>query len=275
MSKELEQQPRKRNLLDLVQHVAYLEDTEGAVPDELLAEFREEVRDTLLAKGEKVDNYAKLIHYFTMRAAAAKGELEAFVKIETERLKKRITRAEADARRLGDFALFVIDSLGRDNKGKRLPLEGVNYTLTAAGVADSCEVTDESLVPLEFKTVELTARMPGDMWNKACIADFNEKDTTKRIAALQLAVLSTSDAITFNCEYAVDKKKLLAALKEPCEACSVDDGCPAGKTLSTTFASEENPEGIEMVDCPKCGGTGKRRIPGARLLTNKTRLVVK
>lgn len=232
----------KRTLADLVQHMGYLADTNGAVPEDMLAEFQKEVQETLLAKGEKVDSYAKLIHYYSMRAASAKAELDTYGKLETERLKKRVARFENDARRLGDAALYVISLMPRDKKGKLQRLEGVNYTLSAAGVADSCEVYDESKVPDEFKDVEFTSSQPLSSWKTKAIQD---------------CIVSV---IPWKLTYSVDKKRLLAALKEAC-----------GQCLGKGAMSFE--DGSDPANCGKCNGTGHRLIPGAKLLTGKLRLV--
>ena len=62
-------------------------------------------------------------------------------------------------------------------------------------------------------------------------------------------------------ETKLDKYDLLAALKEPCAACQ---GSGIGKSETT-----------EVENCHKCRGTGKRQIPGAQLVTDKRRMVIK
>jgi hypothetical protein len=240
---------KKRTLLDLVQSLSVLDDTEGAIVDEnLRVEFEKEVADELLALGSKIDSYADLITYFLQRAEAAKAEAAIQKSHTVERLIRREKRARADAERLMQMAVYVIRTLGRDDKGKYRKLEGLNAALSVAKVADSCEVYDESLVPDDYKDATISHKMTAREWQEMTSVKIIEKGEAPKLRFN-----------LFKVDYSIDKTRLLAALKEPCAECK---------------GSGELDAFDEFIPCPKCNGKGTKLIPGARLLSEKLRLVV-
>jgi hypothetical protein len=85
---------------------------------------------------------------------------------EAARLKAReelYTRALA---RMEDYVSRVIESLGKDAKGKRKKLEGTTVTLSLHGSDKRVEIKDERVVPTKYKRVTIT--LPAETWELMC-----------------------------------------------------------------------------------------------------------
>lgn len=142
------------SLYKIEQHLEALADTAAVVPAELEAEFLEEFRADLAVAAEKRDAVCHYISHLEAMAGLADAEMK--------RLAERKKHFENAAERLGQYVIQVIDSLGPDAKGKPRKLEGKTTTMSARACPASVNVTDESLVPTEFKSVTVT--LPAPVW---------------------------------------------------------------------------------------------------------------
>jgi hypothetical protein len=64
------------------------------------------------------------------------------------------------------YVMRVIESLGVDDTGKRMKLEGNTITLSPHGCDKRVEVTDEQAVPTKYKRVTIT--LPAETWEQLC-----------------------------------------------------------------------------------------------------------
>lgn len=194
---------------------------------------------------DKIDAYGEMITQFVIAADVARSMIDIEQERRIDILRKRAAANEAAADRLRVIALQVM-KLRNVKK-----IEGVTTTLQANGLAAVCEVFDETLIPDEFKRWSIE-------WK-------GEKKPT-----LPPSGHSTFDLPIHECKVSSepDKKKLLAALKEQCEEC---DGSGITEHRPNNGYSDDK---IERV-CAKCNGKGTRLIPGARLIADRTKLVIK
>jgi hypothetical protein len=150
--------PAARPLYDIELHLAALVDTEEAVPAELEQEYALELHATLLGVVEKRDRVGQFMAHLESQIGLAHAE--------AKRLQEReylYTRALA---RMESYVSRVIESLGKDAKGKRKKLEGKTITLSLHGCDKRAEVTDESAVPTKYKRVTIT--LPAETWELVC-----------------------------------------------------------------------------------------------------------
>ena len=99
------------------------------------------------------------------RVAGRLAKLEAqqaYAAAEIKRLQTFKRSAEAQQERLEGYVTYVIQRLGKDAKGKWRKLEGNSSTMSLKACPASVEVTDESLVPLDFKRAMV--HMNAAMW---------------------------------------------------------------------------------------------------------------
>jgi len=140
------------------------------------------------------------------RVAARLAKLEnqqEFAALEISRLQAFKAAKAADQARLEGYITHVIESLGKDDKGKYRRLEGNSSVLFLRTCPASVEVTDESAVPLDYKTA--TVKLPAALWNDVLNAlDDGLRDTV-------LAATSRDLALT------ADKRAIKAAIEANCE----------------------------------------------------------
>ncbi|HXI43915.1 MAG TPA: siphovirus Gp157 family protein [Bryobacteraceae bacterium] len=206
------------------------------------------VEKTFLAVQDKRDSFCSFLAW--LEGQQHMGEQEQ------ERLEYRIKRIEAARKRLEKLAIDTIRSLGPDAKGKWKRLEGKTSTLSLAKNPASVEVLDDKLIPDEFKDITIEVKV------SATIAD-------KLIAT----IVNADHALNKPPLISVRMKDVAAALKEmlPCEDCG---------ELGVVSKPPDESEVIHNPSwsvCPKCNGDKQvpRQVPGARLVTDKVRLVRK
>ena len=87
-----------------------------------------------------------------------------FAKLEIDRLKQRKATCERVHARLENYVIETIENLGTDSKGKYRRLEGKTTTFSLRACPPSVEVTDETAIPAEYKT--LTLKLPAVTWEQ-------------------------------------------------------------------------------------------------------------
>ena len=100
------------------------------------------------------------------RVAGRLAKLEnqqAFAAAEIKRLQEFRKSAESQQARLENYVSYVIQRMGKDAKNKWRKLEGNTSTMFLRACAASVDVTDESLVPLDYKRAMV--HMSAAMWN--------------------------------------------------------------------------------------------------------------
>jgi len=217
------------------------------------------VEKAFLAVQEKRDSFCAFMAFLENQSAFA-GE-------EIERINARKKRIEAAGERLKKLAVQTIQSLGPDDKGKWKRLEGKTSTLSLAKNPASVEVLDDREIPDEFKQVTLTMTVSMATW--------------AHVQGLAGFPPLSKDAVV-----SVKLKELGAALKEmlPCEKCGQLGVCSPDCNCNGERGNETSPTthtgkcaAKDVIVCPKCNGENQvpRQVPGARLVTDRVRLVRK
>jgi hypothetical protein len=150
--------PAARPLYDIEAHLAALVDTEEMVPDELEAEYAQELQTTLHATIDMRDRVGQFILHLKSQVA--------FSHAEAGRLEQRERFFAQALARMEAYVTRTIDSLGLDAKGKRKKLDGNVITLSLHGCDKRVEVTDEAAVPTKYKRVTVT--LPAETWELVC-----------------------------------------------------------------------------------------------------------
>lgn len=120
-------------------------------------EFLEEFSKSLTTAQDKRDRVAHALTHLESVQQLAKQEIE--------RLKLRVAVAEHAQAKLESYVVKVIESLGIDEKtGRYKKLEGKTTTLSIAGCPPSVNITDETLVPAEYKSACL--KLPALLWEE-------------------------------------------------------------------------------------------------------------
>jgi hypothetical protein len=231
------QTAQKLTLFELERElVELIEFAEEATAEEEIVAARTLIGQYLEKRADKVDHIRGYLKHCDMMALCARDEAQT----QTQRAKAW----EARGQRLKDACVSVMTQFGE----KRL--EGRTGQLKVQPNPPSVEVYDIDLVPFEFQHVYL--KMPAELW--AGIVTFVG---TFRAVVQALA----PDLLDRWAEYRKlldgraepDKIAIKAALNQPCEACE-------------HLTDKDRPE------CRDCGGTGKQRVPGTRLVSDKTHL---
>ena len=122
-----------------------------------------------------------------------------------------------------------------------------SFTLRGNGGAQPVEITDESLVPEEYKRVRVT---------------MSNRDLTFVLNLLlkaEEAGHKLPDGFVMG-PAEISKSAIAEALNQPCPHCG-------GKTV--------DPDGVTLYHCQECGGTNRKGVPGARLGERGESVVVK
>lgn len=133
-----------------------LVETADLVPPEQQAEFQAELTQTRAQAVAKIDGVSQFLALVESQAELA-GE-------EIARLQKRKAVYERASRRVKALITRVIQTIGKDAKGKWPKLEGATATLTLRGCVQAVEVTDEAAVPSKFKRATVT--LPAELWEQ-------------------------------------------------------------------------------------------------------------
>ena len=233
--------------------VALTEVDPADLTPELRAQYEQELQEAIRKAPEKRERVAIKLFDLGQRAAVKRAAAQAH-RQKGDELEQSAKALEHDADRLKEYVLNVMRELPKPARGVRT-LEGTSATFKAKAVADSVEITDESMLSNEFKTATVT--MPLWMWKSLCEIDTSE-------SALECLIRLQP---TFGRAPIADIKK---ALQRECSICHGKRTIPVaidvpefplqGHTCST--------ENFLLNPCPAC------RIPGARLVTGKLRLEV-
>lgn len=158
------------SLYDIEQNLAaLLETAESEVPVELEAEYRETVSVAMRESVEKRNR----IYQFLRMLALSRDNCAA----EAERLMKRQQLYVNTKARMYAYIELVIESLGKDAKGKYIPLKCDFCTFSLRPTPGAVMITDEAKVPDTFKSISLN--MPLEAWQqvKSLLPDFAESLT--------------------------------------------------------------------------------------------------
>jgi hypothetical protein len=136
--------------------LAALIETAELVSPEQEHEFRTEFQAALTAAVEKRDRVGQFLGHLEQQIA--------FAKLEIERLRQRKANFERALERTENYVIETIEMLGTDGKGKYRRLEGKTTTFSLRGCPPSVDVTDESAVPSEYKTLLL--KLPAVTWEQ-------------------------------------------------------------------------------------------------------------
>ena len=136
--------------------LACLIETAELVSPEQEQEFRAEFQTALTAAVEKRDRVGQFLAHLEQQIDLARFEID--------RLRQRRAMLERALGRLEEYVIETIENLGTDSKGKYRTLEGKTTTFSLRACPPSVEVTDESAIPAEYKT--LTLKLPAVTWEQ-------------------------------------------------------------------------------------------------------------
>ena len=142
-------------LYAIEEQLAILADTAELAPPEQEQEFIEEFRAALTAAVDKRDRVGQFLSHLEHQAAFAKAEIV--------RLQERKVWFERASERMEGYVIKVIESLGRDAKGKYQKLEGRTVTFGIKDCPPSVEIKDEAAIPSDYKAITIT--MPALRWD--------------------------------------------------------------------------------------------------------------
>jgi hypothetical protein len=148
--------PALQPLYAIEEHLAALVDTLELVPPDQEQQFRDEFQVALSTAVEKRDRVGQFMAHLEHQIAFANSEID--------RLRERKAAYQRALSRIENYVIHTIEVLGKDGKGKYRRLEGKTVTFSLAGCPPSVEVTDESAVPAEYKT--LTLKVPALAWEQ-------------------------------------------------------------------------------------------------------------
>ena len=134
--------------------LAALIETAELVSPEQEQEFRLEFQTALTAAVEKRDRVGQFLAHLEQQIG--------FARFEIDRLRQRKATFERTLERVETYVIETIEKLGTDAKGKYRKLEGKTTTFSLRGCPPSVEVSDESAIPSEYKTVLL--KLPAVIW---------------------------------------------------------------------------------------------------------------
>ena len=137
-------------------HLAAMIETAEMVSPDQEEEFRLEFQAALTAAVDKRDRVGQFLSHLEQQIE--------FAKFEIERLKQRKAVFERALERLENYVIETIENLGIDCKGKYRKLEGKTTTFSLRACPPSVEVTDESAIPAEYKTLLL--KLPVVLWER-------------------------------------------------------------------------------------------------------------
>lgn len=225
-----------------------------ATPEELEA-IEGEIRKYEIREPAKVTGVVAMFRQWKAQRAN--------IKAERDRLRDIDRQIEANEKRLKEHVAAALELLPEPKKGCRtlIGLEGSKLMLKSNGGVGPLQVdgwdseeerwtTENTVLPDEYETA--TVRMPLGIF--VTVRDF-------------LVDVEPEDFKLVN--HAPDNTRIRKALAEPCETCAGigeerSGVCHCGESME---GYHDNHSAVEMVRrCESCDGTGKRIVPGARLL---------
>ena len=136
--------------------LAALVETAELVSPEQEEEFRLEFQTALTAAVEKRDRVGQFLAHLEQQIDFARSEID--------RLRQRKAAFERALARVEEYVIDTIENLGTDSKGKYRRLEGKTTTFSLRGCPPSVEISDESSIPAEYKTLLL--KLPAVTWEQ-------------------------------------------------------------------------------------------------------------
>ncbi len=147
-----------------------------------------------------------------------------------------------------------------------------SFTLRGNGGAQPVEITDESLIPEEYRRVVVT--LSTEDWEKLKAAyqfwmarNLRTPDTNSRDAAFMVRIGERVKS-------EVSKSAIAEALTNPCKLCK-----GAGNRKMACSGQDYHVAacggGCTESSCVECGGSGKQGVPGARLAPRGESLQIK
>ena len=137
------------------QLAALIETAELVSPQPEL-EFRAEFQAALTAAVDKRDRMGQFLAHLEQQID--------FARFEINRLRQRKATCERALARLENYVIETIEQLGTDSKGKYRRLEGRTTTFSLRACPTSVEVTDETVIPSEYKMLLL--KLPAVAWEQ-------------------------------------------------------------------------------------------------------------
>ena len=129
-------------------------DTAELVPADQEQAFLEDFRAALTAAVDKRDRVGQFLAHLEAQVAFAKSEIA--------RLQERKAFFERAIERVEGCVIHVIESIGRDEKGRYPKLEGRTVTFSIRDCPSSVEIRDEAAIPSDYKAITIT--MPALKW---------------------------------------------------------------------------------------------------------------
>ena len=136
--------------------LAALVETAELVSPEQEEEFRLEFQTALTAAMEKRDRVGQFLAHLEQQIDFARSEID--------RLRQRKAAFERALARVEEYVIDTIENLGTDSTGKYRRLEGKTTTFSLRGCPPSVEISDESSIPAEYKTLLL--KLPAVTWEQ-------------------------------------------------------------------------------------------------------------
>lgn len=137
-------------------HLAALIETAELVSPGQEQEFRVEFQTALTSAVEKRDRVGQFLAHLEQQID--------FARFEIDRLRQRKATYERTLARMENYVIETIENFGTDSKGKYRTLEGKTTTFSLRACPPSVEVTDESAIPSDYKT--LTLKLPAVTWEE-------------------------------------------------------------------------------------------------------------
>jgi hypothetical protein len=131
-----------------------LVDSAETVTKEQAEEYRQALEVALSNSIKKRQNVGQFILHCDLHEAACDLEINRL-----KALQRQYSRARE---RIEDFVIRTVLTIGTDDKGKLKVLEGETVKLIVKATPDAVVVDNESSVPSEFQTVNVT--MPANIW---------------------------------------------------------------------------------------------------------------
>ena len=150
----------KTPLFEILDHFsALMESYEGLEDEELRAQCEVEIQAQLLAEIRKVDNIANYLQHGRAQ--------QAFAKAEAKRQQERAQRWEKREAQLLGYVQAAIEHFGLQR------LEGQTNTFVLKKLPASVDITDETLIPVEYIRVKVSEE-PDKVAIKAAIKEHGE-----------------------------------------------------------------------------------------------------
>lgn len=142
------------NLYEIETDLMALVDSAETVTKEQAEEYRQALEVALSNSIKKRQNVGQFILHCDLHEAACDLEINRL-----KALQRQYSRARE---RIEDFVIRTVLTIGTDDKGKLKVLEGETVKLIVKATPDAVVVDNESSVPSEFQTVNVT--MPANIW---------------------------------------------------------------------------------------------------------------